>query len=87
MNMNISDQKNDRVKELIDENEQLRKRLSVYRNTENQQANSIEFISMLKDNHLKLEKTNEELSTEIEKMKLEKEYMNKHWEKQVVELT
>jgi len=83
----IAEQQSDRIKELVDENEQLRQRLSVYRNSENNHANSIELITMLKNSQHQIEKTNEDLSSELDRMKKEKDYMTKEWEKQVVELT
>lgn len=80
-------QQSDRIKELVDENEQLRQRLNVYRNTENTNANSVELIHMLKNSQLQIENNNDKLKRELDSMKSEKENMIKEWEKQVVELT
>lgn len=87
LQIEIAEQQSDRIKELVDENEQLRQRLSVYRNSEHNHAQSIELIQMLKNSHTKIENTNEDLASELDKMKKEKEHMTREWEKQVVELT
>lgn len=64
LQLDVTEQQADRIKELVHENEQLRQRLNVYRNSENQNANSVELIQMLKNSQLQIVSSNESLKKE-----------------------
>jgi len=76
-----------RVEELVQENEQLRHRLNVYRTGEEDKSNSKELMNLLYESQSKLDSKNTLLEQELVKMRKERDFLNKEWEKQVVDLT